>query len=75
MVGLVVGIPVGLLVGRWVWDRIALGAGLGSTVAAPVVVIVALALVSLAIVNLVALVPARACCAAAPCCRPAERVT
>ena len=36
VVGLLVGIPLGLLLGRFVWDRIAHGAGLGSTVAAPV---------------------------------------
>ena len=57
--GLVIGVPLGLVLGRAVWERIASGAGLGSTNVVPVLGIVAIVLFSLVVVNLLALVPGR----------------
>jgi hypothetical protein len=58
-VGIVVGIPLGLVIGRWLWDLFAqqIGAVPYPTVSVPSVVLVALGTVLLA--NLVATVPAR----------------
>jgi ABC-type antimicrobial peptide transport system permease subunit len=57
--GLVIGVPLGLVLGRAVWERIASGAGLGSTNVVPVLSIVAIVIGTLAAVNVLALVPGR----------------
>lgn len=59
-VGIVIGIPLGLVVGRWLWDLFAqqISAVPYPTVSIPSVVLVALGTVLLA--NLVAAAPARA---------------
>ena len=59
VVGIVVGIPLGVVVGRWLWDRFAeqINAVPYPTVSVPSVVLVALGTVLLA--NLVAVLPAR----------------
>ncbi len=57
--GLVVGIPLGVLLGRWSWDLVADGLGVRPVVASPVLWFVAAVAVALAVVNLIALVPGR----------------
>jgi hypothetical protein len=57
--GLVVGVPLGVVLGRAVWERIASGAGLGSTDVVPVLGVLAIVALTLAVVNVLALVPGR----------------
>ena len=59
VVGLVVGIPLGLLVGSYVWHQVATELGVATDRSWPVLAIVALAVGALIAVNLIAAVPAR----------------
>jgi putative ABC transport system permease protein len=59
VVGLLVGMPLGVVIGRFVWERIAAGAGFQATDAAPVGTLAAVVVLSLVAVNAVALFPAR----------------
>ena len=58
-VGLLVGIPLGLVVGRYVWIRVADELGVDAALAWPVLGIVLLAVGALVVVNIIATVPAR----------------
>jgi hypothetical protein len=58
-IGLLVGIPLGLAVGRLVWRAVAQNMGVSTDAAWPVLAIVLMVPVALIIVNLVAAVPAR----------------
>jgi putative ABC transport system permease protein len=58
-VGLVIGIPVGLIVGRFVWGLVAHGLGVATTVAIPPFTLLLTALAAVVLVNLVAYLPAR----------------
>ncbi|MGZ6898624.1 MAG: FtsX-like permease family protein [Acidimicrobiia bacterium] len=58
LVGLVVGIPLGLLVGRLVWRRVADGLGVAVDASLPLLALMLVAAVAIALVNLVAVVPA-----------------
>jgi predicted lysophospholipase L1 biosynthesis ABC-type transport system permease subunit len=57
--GLVVGIPLGVLLGGWAWSLVADGLGVRSVVESPVLWLVAAVAAALVIVNLIALVPGR----------------
>ena len=59
IVGLVLGIPVGVIVGRTAWDVVSGRTGLASYPAVPVLAVIAFAVVTLLLVNLVAVLPAR----------------
>jgi predicted lysophospholipase L1 biosynthesis ABC-type transport system permease subunit len=59
-VGLVVGIPLGLVVGRFVWQAVADELGVSSDPTWPVLGILVLIPVALLLVNLIAALPARA---------------
>ncbi len=59
LVGLVLGIPVGVVVGRITWDVVSDRTGLASFPTVPVVAVMAFAVVTLLLVNLVAVLPAR----------------
>ena len=67
LVGLVLGIPVGVVVGRIAWNVVSDRTGLASFPTVPVVAVIAFAVVTLLLVNLVAVLPARR----AACVRPA----
>jgi ABC-type lipoprotein release transport system permease subunit len=58
-VGLVVGIPAGLIVGRTVWRRVADGLGVAPTFALPTRDLVLTVLGGVVLVNLIAYFPAR----------------
>jgi hypothetical protein len=58
-VGLVVGIPVGIAVGRAVWRLVAEGLGVLTVTIVPTLAVTLTALGALALVNLIAFVPAR----------------
>ena len=58
-IGLLLGIPLGVIVGRAFWKVVATGAGLAPIVTVSGVVLVGVALATLVIVNLIAVVPAR----------------
>jgi ABC-type lipoprotein release transport system permease subunit len=58
-VGLVLGIPTGIVLGRWVWNLVADGLGVLPAVANPVLAMLVLVPVALLVVNLVAFLPAR----------------
>ena len=58
-VGLVAGIPLGILVGRWAWSLVADGLGVRPVVESPVLWLVVAVAAALVIVNLIALVPGR----------------
>jgi predicted lysophospholipase L1 biosynthesis ABC-type transport system permease subunit len=57
--GVVVGIPLGVLLGRWAWSLVADGLGVRAVVESPVLWLVAAVAAALVIVNLIALVPGR----------------
>jgi hypothetical protein len=59
VVGLVVGIPVGILLGRAVWSQVADGLGVATVVAVPVLSVVATIAAVLVLLNLLAFFPAR----------------
>ena len=58
-VGLVIGIPVGLIVGRFVWGLVAHDLGGGTTDAIPPSALLLTVLVAVVLLNLVAYLPAR----------------
>jgi ABC-type antimicrobial peptide transport system permease subunit len=58
-IGLLFGVPLGVIVGRAVWHAVATGAGFASIVTVPAVALLGLVLATLVIVNLIAVVPAR----------------
>jgi ABC-type lipoprotein release transport system permease subunit len=58
-VGLVVGVPLGLLVGAYVWHQVADELGVSSDRTWPVLAVVLLAIGALLAVNVIAAVPAR----------------
>jgi ABC-type lipoprotein release transport system permease subunit len=58
-VGLLVGIPLGLIVGRWAWRILAHGLGVSTTPWFPALELVLVAVISVAIVNLIGAFPAR----------------
>jgi hypothetical protein len=58
-IGLLLGMPLGVIVGRAVWKAVATGAGFASIATVPVAGLVGLVLATLVIVNLIAVVPAR----------------
>jgi ABC-type antimicrobial peptide transport system permease subunit len=59
-VGLVVGIPAGLIVGNFVWRLVADGLGVSTTAAIPTLALLLTVPAALALVNLIAYLPARA---------------
>jgi len=59
-VGLVVGIPVGLLAGHLVWRQAADGLGVSTTAVTPTLAVLITAACALAAANLIAFFPARA---------------
>lgn len=59
-VGLLIGIPIGLLVGNLVWREVARGFGTAAITATPLVAVLLTIPSALVLVNLVALLPARA---------------
>ena len=59
LVGLGLGIPLGVIVGRAAWNVVADRTGLASVPAVPVVAVIAFAVLTLLLVNLVSLLPAR----------------
>jgi ABC-type lipoprotein release transport system permease subunit len=58
-VGLVVGIPAGLIVGRVVWRLVGDGLGVSTHASMPALALILIVPVALALVNLLALLPAR----------------
>ncbi len=59
-VGLVLGIPLGVTVGRLLWHLVADGLGVANTVTIPSLALVSTILAALTLVNLTAFFPARA---------------
>ncbi len=59
-VGLVVGIPLGLIVGRWTWRQLAHSLGVATTAWVPAPELVIVAAVVVLIANLIGAFPARA---------------
>jgi hypothetical protein len=59
-VGLVVGVPAGLVVGNLVWGRVADGLGIRATGVVPTLALLVAVPSVLALVNLTAFLPARA---------------
>ena len=57
-IGLVVGIPIGLVVGRFVWHEVATGIGVDATGAIPILPLLVIALVVVVVALTVAAVPA-----------------
>ena len=58
-VGLAIGIPTGVIVGRVVWSLVANGLGVATTVAIPALAFLITVLVAIALVNLIAYFPGR----------------
>lgn len=58
-IGLLLGVPLGVIVGRAVWKLVTTGAGFASIVTVPAGALLGLVLATLVIVNLIAVVPAR----------------
>ena len=59
-VGLVLGVPLGVVVGRLVWGRVADGLGISTTGAVPVIALMLLVPAAVVLANLIAALPARA---------------
>ena len=59
-VGLVIGIPAGVIIGRFVWRLVADGLGISTIAAIPALALLLTIPAALALVNLIALFPARA---------------
>jgi FtsX-like permease family len=59
VVGLVVGVPLGIVVGRFAWLTVADKIGVGRTVVVPVLAVAVLVPATVVLVNLVAALPAR----------------
>jgi len=60
VVGLIIGVPVGLIVGNLVWIRVASGLGVSTVAAVPLLAVLLTIPCALAAVNIVAFFPARA---------------
>jgi predicted lysophospholipase L1 biosynthesis ABC-type transport system permease subunit len=60
IVGLVVGIPAGLIIGNLVWRRVANGLGVTTSAAIPTLALILIVPCALALTNLIAFFPARA---------------
>ncbi|MFI5047422.1 MAG: FtsX-like permease family protein [Acidimicrobiia bacterium] len=65
-IGLVIGIPAGLIVGRTVWGLVADGLGVTTTVAIPTLALFLVTLGAVVLVNLVAYLPARSAAGTRP---------
>jgi hypothetical protein len=65
-IGLVVGLPFGLILGRALWRAVATSVGVASTPVIPVLALAAASAAMLALVNVVALAPARVAARVAP---------
>jgi ABC-type antimicrobial peptide transport system permease subunit len=72
-VGLVLGIPAGILIGRVAWQLIANGLGVSDAVTTPTLWLLLTVPAVLLIVNLIALVPARAAARTVPAIALRER--
>jgi ABC-type lipoprotein release transport system permease subunit len=60
LVGLIIGIPAGILVGSFVWRQVATGLGIATTPQIPVLALLLTIPAALVAVNLIAYAPARA---------------
>jgi hypothetical protein len=58
-IGLVVGVPLGVLLGRFAWTRIADSLGINVVVVVPALVVLGVAAAAIVLVNLAAFIPAR----------------
>ncbi len=65
-VGLVIGIPIGIVVGELLWRRVASGLGVSTNAPFPTATVLLIVPAVIALVNLVALLPARAAAQAQP---------
>jgi hypothetical protein len=59
VVGLVIGIPIGFLIGREVWGRVADGLGVATVATMPTIALVLTGVCAIALVNLIAFFPGR----------------
>ena len=59
MVGIVVGVPLGIVLGRWLWDLFARAIYAVPEPSVPIVSVAVVALAALVLANLVAAVPGR----------------
>jgi ABC-type lipoprotein release transport system permease subunit len=59
LVGLVIGVPIGVLLGRAVWTTIAEALGVGPDTSTPLLAMAAIGVATLLVVNVIALVAAR----------------
>ena len=76
VVGLVVGIPIGLVLGRWVWQLVADGLGVATVSTVPTIGLALTGIGALVLVNVIAFFPGRAASRAhAARGRPQIRVT
>jgi putative ABC transport system permease protein len=57
---LLVGIPIGLVAGRWTWRSFADDLGIAAAVSVPILALAAIALAAVVLANLIAALPARA---------------
>ena len=73
-VGLVLGIPFGLIIGGFVWRLVADGLGISTTPSLPIAAVVIMVPTVLLIINLLAMLPARAARAHPPGRRAPSRV-
>ena len=60
MVGLVIGIPLGIVVGRFAWRLVADGLGVSTATSVPALAVIALVPAALILVDFIAALPARA---------------
>jgi ABC-type lipoprotein release transport system permease subunit len=66
VVGLFIGVPLGVIVGRWVWSFFAEELGILSQPQVPLLTVVLCVLGAIALANVIAIIPARAAARAAP---------
>jgi FtsX-like permease family len=66
VVGLVLGIPIGIVVGRQIWQLVADGLGISTVVTIPTIWLIAAVPVTLALVNLIAYFPGRSAAKTVP---------
>ncbi len=65
-VGLVIGIPIGIVAGELLWRRVASGLGVSTDSPFPIATVLLIVPAVVALVNLVAILPARAAARAEP---------
>ena len=65
-VGLVIGIPIGVVAGELLWHRVASGLGVSTESPFPIATVLLIVPAVIVLVNLVALLPARAAARAQP---------